>query len=236
MLARICERLTGADVDTVTSAIGLDSRIGQKYLKGAIGYGGPCFPRDNVALSYLARQLGVTATLAEATDQANCQEVSHLAKVVKSKLSLQGVVGLLGVAYKPNTDVIEESQGLLLAEVLLAQNIPVVVYDPAAIKNAKKVLNGPVTFASSMQECVKKANVLVITTPWEEFRHISPKMLLAGNIPRVIVDCWRILDRERFEAVAEIIPLGIGTREGILVPKYSENKEAKTYESKLAES
>src|SRR5205823_507099 len=104
MLAQVCETLPGADVDVVTSAIGCDSRIGNKYLKGALGYGGPCFPRDNVAFSALARANGVPALLAEATDQMNRRQVPRLAELILSRLPEGGTVGILGLAYKPDTD------------------------------------------------------------------------------------------------------------------------------------
>ena len=85
MLAQVCETLPGADVDVVTSAIGCDTRIGQKYLKGALGYGGPCFPRDNVAFSALARANGAPALLAEATDQLNRQQVPRLGAMILAR-------------------------------------------------------------------------------------------------------------------------------------------------------
>ena len=123
MLARICERLPGAEVDVVTAALGLDSRIGRKYLKGAIGYGGPCFPRDNLALAALGYQIGAPVLLAEATDQANRGVVRQLVDLVISKLPPSGTAGILGMAYKPDTDVTEESQGLLLAQALVEQGV-----------------------------------------------------------------------------------------------------------------
>ena len=140
MLAEVCETLPGADVDTVTGAIGCDSRIGQKYLRGAMGYGGPCFPRDNVAFSALARTNGVPALLAEATDQLNRRQAPRLAELVRSRLPANGTVGILGLSYKPNTGVIEESQGLRLAQHLLSAGTAVIVYDPAAMENAKQQL------------------------------------------------------------------------------------------------
>lgn len=210
MLARICERLPGTDVDVVASALGLDTRIGRKYLKGAIGYGGPCFPRDNLALSFLARQLGAPAALAEATDKANRLEVSYLAGLVKSKLPPGGAVGVLGLAYKPNTEVVEESQGIILAQALMKEGIPVVVYDPAAMDNARKVLGGGVQFAASVEECVRGADVIVIVTPWEEFRSLTPHMLDRPSLPRVVVDCWRLLKAEQYLPGAQYIALGIG--------------------------
>jgi UDPglucose 6-dehydrogenase len=212
MLAQVCERLPGANVDVVTSALGLDGRIGRKYLKGALGYGGPCFPRDNLAFSALARQLGAPAILAEATDRANRLQVSYLAALLKSKIPPRGVVGILGLAYKPNTNVIEESQGLLLAQALTADAIPVIVYDPAGMTNAREALRGPVKFAASAQECVQESDAVVVTTPWEEFRSISPQMLERHSVPRVLVDCWRLYDAEQYCKVTNFIALGVGKR------------------------
>ena len=210
MLARICERLPGANVDVVTSALGLDSRIGKKYMKGALGYGGPCFPRDNLALAFLGRLVGSGATLAEATDAANRQEAQRLAGLVKSKLPIDGVVGILGLAYKPDTDVVEESQGLLLAQLLLAEGISVSVYDPAGMKNAQKMLGASVVFAGSAEDCLRAADVVVIATPWEEFKRIPPRSLSRQSSRRVLVDCWRLLDPEAFGVVVEYVALGVG--------------------------
>jgi UDPglucose 6-dehydrogenase len=210
MLAQVCERIPGADVDVVTSALGLDSRIGRKYLKGAIGYGGPCFPRDNLAFAYLTRKLGTHAILAEATDQVNRQQAPRLAELVLSRLATGGRVGILGVSYKNNSDVVERSQGLELARHLLAHGISVVLYDPVAMHNARLALEGDVVFASSVKECTGQANVVVVTTPWEEFRELSPVHLNYSNGRPTLVDCWRILDRKRFERVADYIVLGTG--------------------------
>ena len=119
-------------------------RIGSKYLKGSVGYGGPCFPRDNVALAALARELDVPAPLPEATDAINRQQVPRLQRYVMAHLPVDGRVGILGVSYKPQTNVIERAQGLELAQALLADQIPVLIYDPCAMESARAVLNGPV--------------------------------------------------------------------------------------------
>jgi len=210
MLAQVCERLPGADVDVVTSALGLDSRIGRKYLKGAIGYGGPCFPRDNLAFAHLARRLGTRAVLAEATDRLNRAQVLRLAEVVVSRLPDGGRAGILGLSYKPNTDVVDESQGVELARHLLARGIPVILYDPAAMDNARAALGEGVTFASSAEECARQADVVVLTTPWDEFRNLSPAHLNYSNGRPVLVDCWRILERRQYESVADYVALGTG--------------------------
>jgi UDPglucose 6-dehydrogenase len=214
MLAQLCETLPGADVDVVTDALGSDSRIGSKYLKGALGYGGPCFPRDNGAFAALARERGVPAALAEATDEQNRRQVPRLAELILKRLPMNGVVGIAGLSYKPETNVVEESQGLHLAKYLLAKGVAVIVYDPMAMENARPHLAGKVTFAASLEQCAGQASLLVITTPWEQFKSISPRDLNYSNGLPTVVDCWRILPREKFEKVAGFLSLGLGVDQG----------------------
>jgi UDPglucose 6-dehydrogenase len=209
MLAEVCERVPGADADVVSSAIGLDTRIGRKYLKGALGYGGPCFPRDNAAFASFARQHGVEATLAEATDRVNRRQVSRLGEQVLSLLPDEAPAGILGLSYKPDTEVIEESQGMMLAEYLAAANRRVVVYDPVAMENARRVLNrGQVTFAPSMEACAAQAAVLVVTTPWAQFKTLKPGHLRNSDTRPVVIDCWGILPAGDFEAAADYVRCG----------------------------
>ncbi|MCX5704314.1 MAG: nucleotide sugar dehydrogenase, partial [Candidatus Omnitrophica bacterium] len=112
--AEICEKLPGGDVDAVTRFLGLDSRIGPKYLKGGLGYGGPCFPRDNLAFINLAKQYKVQSWLQESTHKVNQHQNERIAEIVKRKLGkIKGTrIAFLGITYKPNTDVIEESAAL----------------------------------------------------------------------------------------------------------------------------
>lgn len=211
MLARICERLPGADVDTVTGALGLDSRIGRKYLKGAIGYGGPCFPRDNVALLQLARRLGAPATLAEATDSFNRAQVHWLAALTKSHLPEKGQVGILGLTYKPGSNAVEEAQGLLLARLLAGDSIRVITYDPVALDTARRALDDSVLSAPSAEQCIRQADVVVVTTPWEQFKRLSPADFARPERPRTLIDCWRLLDRVmQKQPGIHYVPLGVG--------------------------
>lgn len=210
MLAEICERIPGADVDVVTNALGLDSRIGGKYLTGASSYGGPCFPRDNLAFAYLARRLRGTAGLAEATDAINRHQLVRLERMILSRLPEGGTVGILGLSYKPDSNVIEESQGINLARSLMTKRIPTVLYDPVAMDTARQGLGPETVFANSLEECVRQADVLIITTPWPEFREIQPADLVRHSRRPVLIDCWRILDSERYSNVADYVGLGIG--------------------------
>ena len=191
MLARISERLPGADVDVITSALGLDTRIGGKYLKGAISYGGPCFPRDNLALAALARQVGTSPELAQSVDHFNRWQVEWLADFVQQHS--QGPVGVLGLTYKPGTDVVEEAVGLLLAKELSQRGVAVIAYDPAGEENSARVLGDKVRFAPRAEECIAAADLVVLTTPWREFASIPAEQWARAGTPRTVVDCWRLL-------------------------------------------
>ena len=213
MMAQICEHLEDAHVDTVTAALGLDSRIGPKYLKGGIGYGGPCLDRDNVALSSMATSIGAKAILAEATDHANREEMARLVALIKTKRDTSSSVGVLGLSYKPGTNVIDASQGLLLAQALVQEGYHVVAYDPAAMEEARQFLGESVLFADSAEQCIQRSDVTVITTPWKCFEQLEPGLfdVNGSSHPRkVLIDCWRLLDAAKFAPVADYLPLGIG--------------------------
>jgi UDPglucose 6-dehydrogenase len=218
MLAQICETLPGADSDVVTGALGCDTRIGPKYLKGALGYGGPCFPRDNVAFSALARDNGVPALLAEATDALNRRQVPRMTELLLAHSPKGGTIGVLGLSYKPDTEVIEESQGIAIAQALLDTRARVAVYDPAAMENAKRVLSGDVVFAANAAECVRQSGVLAITTPWAEFQDLPLAAFQRANGHVTVVDCWRVLPEKVAGAIEGYLTLGKGgERESVCV-------------------
>ncbi|MGH9239436.1 MAG: UDP-glucose dehydrogenase family protein [Vicinamibacterales bacterium] len=209
MLAEICDRIPGADVDVVTAAVGADSRIGAKYLRGAIGYGGPCFPRDNVAFASLARTIGARAELAEATDIVNRHQVERVLGAIEARVTHPGPIGILGLSYKPDTAVVEQSQGVALAGRLIAEGHEVIAYDPKALDNAQAALSGSMIAAASAEECVRRASIVVVMTPWPEFRSIP---LSAFTRPQrlIVIDCWRLFAREEVGTVADVIYLGQG--------------------------
>jgi UDPglucose 6-dehydrogenase len=212
MLARVCEQIAGADADVVTQALGLDSRIGKKYLKGAVGYGGPCFPRDNRAFAALARHSGTPATLAEATDTTNNEQTSYLAQLIDNTLSdiEGGVVAILGLSYKPNTDVVEASPGLDLARALLDRDLTVIAHDPAAMDNARRVGPSGLTFAATADDAIAQADTIILLVGWDVYRGLSPQLLKGKSRRATIIDCWRMLDAATFGQVADYIALGKG--------------------------
>jgi UDPglucose 6-dehydrogenase len=216
MLSHICQRLPGGDVDTVTEAIGHDTRIGAKYLKGAIGYGGPCFPRDNLAMGALARGLEVQAALAETTDRQNRAEVLRLADLVKRHIRPGSKVGILGLSYKPDTEVIEESQGMLLAQQLLEEKLDLLVFDPMAMDAARVVLGDRPQYCGSAEDCVRKSDIVVITVPWREFSRIPAASFHRSGGRAVLIDAWRIAP-DRWRRDTTYVPLGVGpSREKVI--------------------
>jgi UDPglucose 6-dehydrogenase len=197
-LARMCDFLPGADVDVVTNAIGLDSRIGRKYLKGAVSFGGPCFPRDNVAFSKLAQRLGTEAPMAVATDKMNNDYLDHLADRVSELLAQGGVAGLLGMSYKPDTGVTEASPSIELVKRLLAKGCRVVAHDPLALPESKTKLGDRVQWADGFETCARQADVLIIMVPWPDYAKLTPAMLKSGGRGVSLLDCWRQLKSDAF--------------------------------------
>jgi len=210
MMARICEQLPGADVDVVTSALGLDRRIGGKYLKGAISYGGPCFPRDNLALAALANQLGVSGEIAQVTHKFNQSQISWLADLAQRFAAAGETVGVLGLTYKTNTDVVEQAAGLLLAQELIARGVPVAVSDPAGLDGARRALGDPVRYFADPKECVAAAQVVVVAALWPEFERIPTREWTHHASARTIIDCWRGLPHLSSADGVRYICLGTG--------------------------
>jgi len=210
----ICEQLPGGDIDAVTRFLGLDSRIGPKYLKGGLGFGGPCFPRDNLAFIYLAQQLNMQAWLQDATHRVNHHQNQRIARLIQQKLGgfKKKTIAILGITYKPNTDVIEASASLETARELLKKGASLRIYDPAGNGNARRILGDKNTvYATSVKECLKGTQLCILATPWDEFKGLTPRDFINGMEKPVLLDCWRLYDREKFGAKMEYFALGINS-------------------------
>lgn len=187
-LAEICENMAGGDVDKITTAIGKDKRIGSAYLKGSLGYGGPCFPRDNVAFSRFAEKVGIQAQLANATHKINTNQVQRIIKLIESiGIHPPATIGVLGLTYKPRTNVTEESQPLMLVNSLSEKGFKVTAFDPA-FSNGKENSIASVNLAKNLDDCIMQSELCIIATPWDEFSKIDTKKF--EN--KTILDCWRI--------------------------------------------
>lgn len=207
-LANICERIPGAELDMITTALGADKRISPYYLKGGLSFGGPCFPRDNRAFSAFAAKYGVDARLAKTTDEVNRFQIGNLVEKVTAHLSGANnkVVSVLGLAYKPSTPVIEESPAVKLIEELLKRDVEVIVYDPMALDNARAYFGDNILYASSVKDCMSNSSICIITTQAKEFKLIDESYIT--NNPKVIIDCWRVLEHTNLHPRVKYINIG----------------------------
>jgi UDPglucose 6-dehydrogenase len=173
-LRAIADRFPKADIHAILDAIGSDSRINHKYLRAGLSFGGPCFPRDNRLLAFAARQVGVTAPLAEAADVVNEFTKNDLLEQIKATAAKTDTIAILGLAYKPDTYITEESAGLFLAQKLKRQGYRVVVHDYGAKPENSpslhefEVLNDLGTLPQR-----KDITLAVLCCPWPQYRSLK---------------------------------------------------------------
>lgn len=198
-LAAVCERVPGADVDVVTRAIGADTRVGGKYLKGGLGFGGPCFPRDNLAFQRFADKQGTDVRLSPAVVDINRTVVDRLERIVRDAIPSGGVVALLGLSYKAGTHIVEEAQPVMLAERLLAQGYHVRLHDPKALPGLAPSLGAKAEFCDDPYAAMAGAHGILLLTDWPQFHDLDWTRAErdAGENP-VLLDCWRQLKARSF--------------------------------------
>ncbi len=208
-IANVCEE-TGANVLEVAKGMGLDRRIGPHFLSPGIGFGGSCFPKDVAALKQLAGNSGYHFQLLTAVIEVNeLQKRRVIGKLQKHLGSLVGTrVGLLGLAFKPNTDDMREASSLVLAARLLADGARVCAFDPVAEDEARKLMPG-VTFADSAIDALRDVDAIVIVTEWPEFAELDWSEVASVTAGRVVIDGRNCLEASRVRA-AGFVYEGIG--------------------------
>jgi UDPglucose 6-dehydrogenase len=208
-IANVCEE-TGADVRLVAEGMGLDKRIGPRFLHAGIGYGGSCFPKDVAALKQLAGNSGYHFQLLTAVIEVNeLQKRRVVWKLARHLGSLRGkTIALLGLAFKPNTSDVREASSLVLASRLLAEGARVRAWDPVALEEAKRHLTG-VQFCRDLHEAVSGADAAVIVTEWSELRALATDTVRTAMRTPLIVDGRNLLDPEAVRA-AGFVYEGIG--------------------------
>lgn len=197
-LANLCEK-TGANIEDVARGMGLDSRIGDKFLKAGIGYGGSCFPKDTIGLVKIAANFGYNFKIVKATiDVNNNQKKLFLEKIKKFyKNDLKNKkFAIWGVAFKPNTDDIREAPSIYLIKKLIKENVTLNVYDPAALNNLKKIFKTKLNYFENPYDVLNNCNALIILTEWNEFIQIDLKKVKKRLNEPVIFDARNIYETD----------------------------------------
>lgn len=211
-IANICEEIPGTDVTTVAKGIGLDQRINHKFLSAGLGYGGSCFPKDVKALIAFSNQLGYTPIILQAVQRVNENQAKHAVEKAKENLKdLKGKrIAVLGLAFKPNTDDMREARSIPVINQLLKEGANIIVYDPAAIRNAKSIFGNKIEYASSVIECLKDADCCILVTEWEEFRKLKPEDFMQNMRQPILIDGRRIYIPREFHQRVKFDAIGIG--------------------------
>ena len=209
-IADLCEAVD-ADVQDVARGIGLDNRIGPKFLHAGPGYGGSCFPKDTLALLQTADKVGVDQRIVRTTVQVNDDRKASMVERVERAVGgyLKGKkVAVLGLAFKPNTDDMRDAPSIPLVNALVERGAEVSAFDPVAREQAEKVFSG-IEFASNAYAAAAGADVLVIVTEWDEFRALDLDKVAESLRGKVLVDLRNVYDPAEV-AEAGLAHFGIG--------------------------
>ena len=199
-MADFCEK-TGADVLEVAKGMGLDSRIGNRFLNPGPGYGGSCFPKDTLAMAYMGRQNGVNLTLINAAIVGNADRKKKMAERILE--AVKGIespkISVLGLAFKDGTDDCRESPAMEIVAELVNLGADIAAYDPKAMKNAQNLIGEQISYAKDMYEVLQNADVLAVLTEWNEFKSLDLNKAAGLMRNRKIVDCRNLLNRNEAE-------------------------------------
>ena len=215
-MANLCE-VVDADVHDVARGIGLDNRIGPKFLHPGPGYGGSCFPKDTLALLQTAAEAGVEQRIVKTVVEVNDDRKASMAARVATALggSVEGKrIAILGLAFKQNTDDMRDAPSIPLVNSLIEQGAVISAYDPVATENARKLIEGA-EFVKNAYEAAKDADALVVVTEWDEFRALDLDRFAAVMAGKLIVDLRNVYNRaDAEEAGFNYIGLGRGRIDG----------------------
>ena len=195
-MADLCEKV-GADVHDVARGIGLDGRIGRKFLHPGPGYGGSCFPKDTLALARIAQDWGAPSRLVETTVAVNDARKAGMAARVVAACggTVRGkTIAILGLTFKPETDDMRDAPSLPIVHRLIEEGAVVRAFDPEGMEQARPMLPADVVFCRDAGDALEGAHALVLITEWNEFRAIAPARLAATLSERVVVDLRNVFD------------------------------------------
>lgn len=208
-IANICERTTGADVEAVAEAIGLDKRISPFFFQAGLGFGGGCLPKDLNCFRKFSQQNEYNPILLNAVNKVNEAQPFRVVRMAESYFGdlKKKKFAVLGLSFKPETDDIRGAISLKIIETLLQKGAAIMVYDPKAMAKVKQTFGDRISYAHDIEECLSSADCCIIVTEWAEFQSLTPKLFRSLMKQPVIIDGRRTLNRADFK---DFVFYGIG--------------------------
>jgi len=210
-MANMCQKIPDTNVDDIAKVIGMDPRISHLFLNAGPGFGGSCFPKDLQALITYSKNIGYSPKLLETVQNCNNQQVDSIIKLLKKNVKNlhNKKIGILGLAFKENTNDIRESVSINLIKKLLQEKCIVNVHDPKALKNIKKIFKNKLEYFDEYKQIFHNSDCAILMTPWEEYTKINSKLIKKLKL-KLFIDTRRILSFNNDEI--KFLSLGIGPR------------------------
>jgi UDPglucose 6-dehydrogenase len=210
-ISNLCEKISGANVDDIAKAIGLDPRIGPYFLKAGPGFGGSCLPKDLTSFIHVYKSFDVPSTLLNSVKNVNEKQLEQILRILQNKFkTISGkTISILGLSFKENSDDIRESRSIKLIQNILKENCTINVFDHLALENTKKIFKDKLVYCNSVSECLKNSDCVIIMNSEKRFKQIS-KQNIQNMRRRLIIDSRRIINQKIKEMPKiEYVALGI---------------------------
>ncbi len=208
-IANICQSFQNINVDDVAKAIGLDPRIGSLFLKAGPGYGGSCLPKDLQALISFSSENGKNPLFLKSVQKTNSLQVSNLVSIIKEKIIplKRKKITILGLSFKENTDDIRESVSIKLIKLLMKERPKIVVHDPKAMDNTKKIFGNNISYAKSVMDALRGSHCVILMTPWKQYERLKNDSFKTMKT-KIIIDTRRMLSKKKLNA--DYLAFGLG--------------------------
>jgi len=208
-LSNICQKIPGANIDDIAKTIGLDPRIGKLFLNAGPGYGGSCLPKDMKALINFANISGINPILLNAVEEVNTKQLKQIISLTKQKLGnlSSKKITILGTAFKPDTDDIRDSIAIELIKKLLKMKPKIIIHDPKAMKNTKRIFEDKISYAKTIEDALSKSHCVIIMTQWKQYEKLNNNEFKYMT-RKFVIDCRRMLVGKQLDIDYYAIGLG----------------------------
>ena len=208
-LSNICQKIPGANIDDIAKTIGLDPRIGKLFLNAGPGYGGSCLPKDMKALINFANISGINPILLNAVEEVNTKQLKQIIALTKQKLGnlSSKKITILGTAFKPDTDDIRDSIAIELIKKLLKMKPKIIIHDPKAMKNTKRIFEDKISYAKTIEDALSKSHCIIIMTQWKQYEKLNNNEFKYMT-RKFVIDCRRMLVGKQLDIDYYAIGLG----------------------------